>query len=312
VKYTAKGYKGATEEYLKPVTVEANGTAYINTYLESESYVPPTVVYENYPDEIGDNKAYGVADKYNVAAVGEETSPLATQLEGKTVRRQIIRNGHLFVLALDAANEPFIYDVNLADNSVAEISTEGTTLEENRQLKISDIAFTADNVLVATSYGENQFDNNQVASGDVRGSVAIYKWTKNDNELPTGAPALWFTSQNSGNYYNALTGRTIAASGTSEEGSIVVTAQTKGSSTSMRFIEFSFEQKPIHPTQKPLALMEYLVKTYTNEGDIVLDNTMGSGTTILAAIKNNRIGIGIEKEKQYYDVAVRRASEYCH
>ena len=68
----------------------------------------------------------------------------------------------------------------------------------------------------------------------------------------------------------------------------------------------------LHPTQKPIELMEYLIKTYTNEGDMVLDNTMGSGTTILAAIKNNRIGIGIEKEKQYYDVAVRRASEYCH
>ena len=67
-----------------------------------------------------------------------------------------------------------------------------------------------------------------------------------------------------------------------------------------------------HPTQKPIDLMEYLVKTYTNEGDTVLDNCMGSGTTILAALKNNRIGIGIEKEKQYYDVAVRRASEYCH
>ena len=77
-------------------------------------------------------------------------------------------------------------------------------------------------------------------------------------------------------------------------------------------LNFSNEPKPIHPTQKPIALMEYLIKTYTNEGDIVLDNTMGSGTTILAAIKNNRIGIGIEKEKQYYDVAVRRASEYCH
>ena len=72
------------------------------------------------------------------------------------------------------------------------------------------------------------------------------------------------------------------------------------------------ENKCLHPTQKPLELMEYLIKTYTNEGDMVLDNTMGSGTTILAAIKNNRIGIGIEKEKQYYDVAVRRASEYCH
>ena len=67
-----------------------------------------------------------------------------------------------------------------------------------------------------------------------------------------------------------------------------------------------------HSTQKPLELMEYLVKTYTNEGDMVLDNTMGSGTTNLGCIKLNRKSIGIEKEKQYYDVAVRRASEYCH
>jgi len=70
--------------------------------------------------------------------------------------------------------------------------------------------------------------------------------------------------------------------------------------------------KNVHSTQKPLDLMEYLVKTYTNENEIVLDNTMGSGTTNLACIKLNRKSIGIEKEKQYYDVAVRRASEYCH
>ena len=67
-----------------------------------------------------------------------------------------------------------------------------------------------------------------------------------------------------------------------------------------------------HPTQKPIDLMEWLIKTYTNEGDTVLDNTMGSGTTNLACIKLNRKSIGIEKEKQYYDVAVRRALEYCH
>ena len=67
-----------------------------------------------------------------------------------------------------------------------------------------------------------------------------------------------------------------------------------------------------HPTQKPIDLMEYLIKTYTNEGDTVLDNTMGSGTTNLACIKLNRKSIGIEKEKQYFDIAVRRASEYCH
>ncbi len=67
-----------------------------------------------------------------------------------------------------------------------------------------------------------------------------------------------------------------------------------------------------HPTQKPIELIEKLLITYTNEGDVVLDNTMGSGTTNLACIKLNRKSIGIEKEKQYYDVAVRRASEYCH
>jgi len=78
-----------------------------------------------------------------------------------------------------------------------------------------------------------------------------------------------------------------------------------------RSIQRFTRERGEHPTQKPLSLMEYLIKTYTNEGDTVLDNTMGSGTTILAAIKNNRIGIGIEKEKQYYDVAVRRLSSYC-
>ena len=62
----------------------------------------------------------------------------------------------------------------------------------------------------------------------------------------------------------------------------------------------------LHPTQKPLSLMEFLIKTYTNEGDLVLDNTMGSGTTNLACSKLNRKSIGIEKEKEYYDISVKR------
>jgi site-specific DNA-methyltransferase (adenine-specific) len=61
-----------------------------------------------------------------------------------------------------------------------------------------------------------------------------------------------------------------------------------------------------HPTQKPLELMKYLIKTYTNEGDMVLDNTMGSGTTCLAAKELNRKFIGIEKEANYYEIACRR------
>ena len=61
-----------------------------------------------------------------------------------------------------------------------------------------------------------------------------------------------------------------------------------------------------HPTQKPVALMEYLIKTYTNEGDIVLDFTMGSGTTGVAAVKLKRNFIGIELNQEYFQIAQGR------
>ena len=64
--------------------------------------------------------------------------------------------------------------------------------------------------------------------------------------------------------------------------------------------------KTQHPTQKPLELMKYLIKTYSNESNMVLDNTMGVGTTCLAAKELNRSFIGIEKEVKYYDLAVAR------
>ena len=62
----------------------------------------------------------------------------------------------------------------------------------------------------------------------------------------------------------------------------------------------------LHPTQKPVTLFEYLVKTYTNEGETVLDNCIGSGTTAIAALNTNRSFIGIEKEKEYVDIANER------
>lgn len=65
-------------------------------------------------------------------------------------------------------------------------------------------------------------------------------------------------------------------------------------------------ERGLHPTQKPLALMEYLVRTYTNEGDAILDNAMGSGTTGLAAIQQGRKFVGIELEERYFDIACER------
>lgn len=62
----------------------------------------------------------------------------------------------------------------------------------------------------------------------------------------------------------------------------------------------------LHPTQKPVALMEYLIKTYTNEGDTVLDFTMGSGSTGVAAKNLNRSFIGIELDPEYFDIAKQR------
>lgn len=62
----------------------------------------------------------------------------------------------------------------------------------------------------------------------------------------------------------------------------------------------------LHPTQKPVALMEYLIKTYTNEGEIVLDTCMGSGTTGVACVNLNRRFIGFEKEESYFNIAKER------
>ncbi|MFA5587020.1 MAG: site-specific DNA-methyltransferase [Saccharofermentanales bacterium] len=62
----------------------------------------------------------------------------------------------------------------------------------------------------------------------------------------------------------------------------------------------------LHSTQKPLALCEYLIKTYTNEGDLILDNVAGSGTTLVAAKNLNRNFIGIEKEEKFYNIILER------
>ena len=65
----------------------------------------------------------------------------------------------------------------------------------------------------------------------------------------------------------------------------------------------------LHPTQKPIALLEYLIKTYSNEGDTILDNTMGSGSTGVACVNTNRNFIGIELEENMFNIASKRIDE---
>lgn len=75
-------------------------------------------------------------------------------------------------------------------------------------------------------------------------------------------------------------------------------------------LKFSREHPPLHPTQKPITLFEYLIKTYTNERDLVLDNCMGSGTTAIACYNLQRNFIGMEINKEYYEIAKERLENH--
>lgn len=74
-------------------------------------------------------------------------------------------------------------------------------------------------------------------------------------------------------------------------------------------LNFANNEKDLHPTQKPVALLEYLIRTYTNEGETVLDNVMGSGSTGVAAVNTGRSFIGMELDTGYFETACKRISE---
>ena len=84
----------------------------------------------------------------------------------------------------------------------------------------------------------------------------------------------------------------------------------------MRIWDYSraknLSEKRIHPTQKPVGLLEYLIKTYTNEGETVLDNCAGSGTTAIACINTNRNYIGFELDETYFNLANERIANHTN
>lgn len=81
--------------------------------------------------------------------------------------------------------------------------------------------------------------------------------------------------------------------------------------TSLLCFEKTHPSKSVHPTQKPVALLEWLIRTYTNEGDTVLDNCMGSGSTCVAARNTNRNYIGFELDEKYFRIASERIMPLC-
>ena len=103
--------------------------------------------------------------------------------------------------------------------------------------------------------------------------------------------------------YTCKQGKTKSQNYGTQTGAVTV---SDGSRYPLTRIEFIRDKDKAHPTQKPVALMEYLINTYTNEGETVLDFTMGSGTTGVACKNLNRNFIGIELDTEYYKIANER------
>ena len=118
-------------------------------------------------------------------------------------------------------------------------------------------------------------------------------------KLPTYNPQMTV-----GKPYTQKSGR---ASSNYNPQSSVVTVNT-GNRYPLSVLDFATD-KSLHPTQKPIALMEYLIRTYTNEGETVLDNCMGSGTTGVACVNTNRNFIGIELDEGYFKIAQDRINQ---
>ena len=123
------------------------------------------------------------------------------------------------------------------------------------------------------------------------------------NKLPTynpqftkGEPYIKKSSSDGSIYRKGIGGHTTENSGNRYPKSIITMTNAS-------------RKNKLHPTQKPVPLLEYLIKTYTNEGETVLDNCMGSGTTAIACMNTNRNFIGFELNKEYFDIACKRIEE---
>lgn len=119
-----------------------------------------------------------------------------------------------------------------------------------------------------------------------------------------GKPYKWEHKQKSENYQ-------FKAS--QQEGYRYVRVSEDGLRCPLDIVQFNsgnvFGKGTSHPTQKPVDLLEYLIKTYTNEGELVLDATIGSGSTAVACVNTNRHFIGFETEEKFYEIALRRIAE---
>ena len=226
---TCPGYLPLDQEQKVALTVKANETTYSMLYLTDTAYVPPVIVYTNYPNP--EQPAYlGVPSVFEMEQVYVDKD-MDALFAGKTIRRVLYRDGLMYVLAVDADKNPTLAVVNEYGVVEAELPTDFCTVVGAEGLKLSDIAFTAEGVLVGC--------NKEAVSFTPSNKWNLYKWEKTA-EGWTGA--LWQAHANNetaGNYNNAYVGNTFAYSGTLAEGTIAATTVTTGSSKAVRYTIYS-------------------------------------------------------------------------
>lgn len=176
---SAEGY--LEQEEPVEVTVNAAEVAYPSVFLVSESYVPPTVQYFNYPDELA-GTSFAARSDYSFQSKQAQVA----ELTGKTVRRMIVHGGNLFVLAYDEQAAPYIYVID--GNTLAVLATVSTEGCEGTEKNVADIAVTADGYLVASAEELCHYSSSQVQAGETLGECNIYKWAKDKKAFPKVLP----------------------------------------------------------------------------------------------------------------------------
>ncbi len=202
-----------------------------NNLPEYDPRVIIPIITGDYPDPLA-NSILLPAESYTFHQA--YTDNALQPLEGKTIRRVIAQNNHVYILALDAENKPTILVVDLITKTHISVSTMGMVkptkvnkADEARLLACSDIQVSQDGYLLATNLAETNTNGT--------GEVTIYKWEKDAAGLPTGDPAVWIRSQANGTHANAYTGETFAYAGTIEKGNAYLSAEVITSTATVRF-----------------------------------------------------------------------------
>ena len=220
------GFFPLADQYKVPFSVKANETTYPMIYLVDTAYVPPTIVYEDYPNP--EQPAYlGLPSTFEMTQQADRDF---TEVIKGTVRRTLQSGDSTILLSLEEDGTPHIYLVKSSLNTIETISTDSILPRDpdnvGDYLALSDIALTCDGKLVGVNYLRCQFGDDQVDAGYKRGVKNFYIWDK-----LAGEARVWFTANDAGNSYRSDGGYTLAVKGESKDCQVIVSQRHYNATT---------------------------------------------------------------------------------